>query len=159
MGFSCGYGSILYYLDSLNIDRSTMKNVQTYLESLGRELTDIKITVVSPARMRKKSNPYRDVSKVQTLTCQVNYDYEALMAKKEGAWVSNHRTWGRRLKNQCLISHKEELYVSVHVLKAIRPLYFSPDDGIIPFRSLDPWLYTPSTSPVRDINIKNIVIW
>ncbi len=133
-------------------------NIREYLESLGREPTDIEIKVVSPARMRKKANPFIDVMKVQTIRGHVNYDYEQLMAKKEGAWVSNHRSWGKRIEGQCLITHKEELYVSVCIKDAGTSLYFNEHE-VLSAEDLGPFLLPASKSFVRDINIKNIVLF
>lgn len=132
--------------------------VKEYLESLGTVSTDIDITVVTEARMRKKRNPFKDVFKVQNFICQVNYDYEKIMSAKHGAWVSDHRTWGVRKDGQCLIKHKEELYVSIYILKSSTPLYFNAE-GVISLVDIFAFLFPPSTSPVRDINIKNIILW
>ena len=133
-------------------------SIKEYLKSLGMAPTNIQITVVTQARMRKKDNPFKDVTKVQSLKCQVNYDYEKIMGAEHGGWVSDHRKWGEHVEGQCLISHNDKLYVSVYVREATDPIYFNRA-AIISLADLASFLSVPSKSPVRDINIANIVLW
>ncbi len=131
-------------------------SIETQLRLLGTEPTDIELTISTPARMRKKDNPYSEVLKVQTLRCSVNFDYEEEMAKIEGAWVSEHRSWGCHVMGTCLIMHKEQYYAQVLVHEASDPFY-AVDDERVPTELLKPFLYDSNPSKVRDIKVSNIV--
>ena len=130
-------------------------SILTHLELLGKEPTDIELTISTNARMRKKDNPFPEAIKVQTLRCSVNFDYEKVMSEVHGSWVAEERKWGKHVEGTCLIKHKGEHYVQVHVLEASDPTYAHKGKRI-PAELLIPYLYPPSDAKVRDIKVSNI---
>ena len=130
--------------------------IEAALRSLGDEPTDIDITIATPARMRKKDNPFPHALKVQTLRCSVNFDYEKEMSKEHGDWVAEGRSWGGHVLGTCLIVHKKVFYVQVLVHEADDPFYAVAGDRI-PAELLKPFLYSSNPSKIRDIKISNIV--
>ena len=130
-------------------------SIETHLRLIGDEPTDIVITISTDARMRKKDNPFSNVIKVQTLRCSVNFDYERVMSKEHGSWVVENRKWGKHVEGTCLIEHKGQRYVQVHVLEIGDPMY-AHDGKRIPAELLLPYLYPSSESAVRDIKVSNI---
>lgn len=131
-------------------------SIESQLRGLGDEPIDIIIKVSTPARMRKKDNPFPKAVKVQTLRCSVNFDYEKEMARIEGAWVSENRSWGGHVRGTCLIEHKGEYYVQVLVQEA-SDLHYVEGNNRIPVEILRPFLQPSSPSKVRDIKVSNIM--
>ena len=130
-------------------------SILTHLELLMKEPTEIELTISTNARMRKKDNPFVGAIKVQTLRCSVNFDYEKVMSAIHGSWVAEERKWGKHVKGTCLIEHKGEHYVQVHVLEASDPTYAHNGERI-PAELLKPYLYPSSDAKVRDIKVSNI---
>ncbi len=131
-------------------------SIEDTLRSFGQEPTDIDITIATPARMRKKDNPFPEACKVQTLRCSVNFDYEKEMAKVHGGWVAEQRSWGGHVMGTCLIVYKKVFYVQVLVHEASDPFY-AVDGERVPTELLKPFLQSSNPSKVRDIKISNIV--
>ncbi len=131
-------------------------SIEAALRSLGDEPTDIDITIATPARMRKKDNPFPHAVKVQTLRCSVNFDYEKEMSKEHGGWVAEQRSWGGHVMGTCLIDHQDVFYVQVLVHEASDPFY-AVDGQRVPTELLKPFLQSSNPSKVRDIKLSNIV--
>lgn len=131
--------------------------METQLRLLGDTECDIELTISTPARMRKKDNPFPKAFKVQTLRCSVNFDYEKEMSKEHGAWVAEERSWGVHEPGTCLIKHKDQYYVQVLMIEASDPFY-TEGKYRIPAEVLKPFLqHSSNPSKVRDIKISNIV--
>ena len=128
------------------------KQIKAQLLAIGDQVTDIDLTTISPAKMRKTDNPFPRAMKVQTYCGRVNLNYDEVMGE---GYTAESRSWGEHVPGTCLIEHKGMFYVHFIVIETGDPRYIE-DGHSVPVECLEPFLYPPSEQPVRDIKLTNI---